>query len=330
MNIAVLDVAAGNGGAASVLKYFYEQHRQDKNNHYIYLLSTYHLDETENITVVNVPWVKRGWGSRLYFDFFGVNRYLKQYKIDEVLSLQNTILPGFKGKQTVYEHNALPFAEYRFSLSEDRQMWIYQNVIGKFMLYAIRRADHVIVQTEWMKAAIEERIPGSEDKIEIRFPYVRIPEIYKYQSIGKKIFFYPANSSKFKNHRLIIEACRILENDGYHDYSVIFTLQGNETKNISELHRISQKEKLKIEWIGQLPLETVFWLYERSVLVFPSYIETIGLPIYEASVIGSPILAADCKYARDVLKDYDKVFFFDYRDKDKLAEYMKLLMKADE
>ena len=32
----------------------------------------------------------------------------------------------------------------------------------------------------------------------------------------------------------------------------------------------------------------------------------------------------------DILKDYDKVFFFDYRDKDKLAEYMKLLMKADE
>ena len=142
MNIAVVDVAARNGGAISVLKYFYEQHRQDKNNHYVYLLSTYHLDETENITVVNVPWLKRGWGSRLYFDFFGVNRYLKQYKIDEVLSLQNTILPGFRGKQTVYEHNALPFAEYRFSLSEDRRMWIYQNVIGKFMLYAIRRADH--------------------------------------------------------------------------------------------------------------------------------------------------------------------------------------------
>lgn len=323
MNIAVVDVAAESGGATSILKYFYEQHRQDKNNHYVYLLSVYHMEETDNITVINIPQVKKGWGSRLYFDFFGVNWYLKKYRIDEVLSLQNTIIPRFRGKQTVYEHNALPFAEYRFSLFEDRRMWIYQNVIGKFMIYAIKNANHVIVQTEWMKNAIAKKVPSARKKIEVCFPKVAIPKEYQYKNVGKKIFFYPANDAKFKNHRLVVDACRILKNIGYQDYSVVFTLKGNETKEISELYEDSLEEELNVEWVGQLPQETVYKFYESSILVFPSYIETVGLPIYEAILVGCPVLLADCQYAHSVANGYEKVQYFDYRNADELARCMK-------
>ena len=52
MNILVYDIAAEEGGAVSVLKAFYEQHKEDKQNRYVYLLSTYHLEETDNITVI--------------------------------------------------------------------------------------------------------------------------------------------------------------------------------------------------------------------------------------------------------------------------------------
>jgi glycosyltransferase involved in cell wall biosynthesis len=322
MNIMVYDIAAENGGAVSVLNYFYERHKNDKANHYYYMLSVLHLDENDNITVINVPKIKNSWISRLAFDYVGVKKYLKKYGIDEVISLQNTIIPCFKGKQTVYEHNALPFSEYRFSLREDRKMWIYQNIIAKFMIHAVKRADHVIVQTEWMKEAVDRRVKGAGEKTEIQFPKVGIPKGYRYKKTDKPIFFYPANGARFKNHRVVIEACEALKKDGYENYEVVFTLNGDETDEISKLYKISTDENLPVRWVGTLPREDVFGWYEKSALVFPSYIETVGLPIYEAENTGSPMILANCEYAKCVAKDYARAAYFDYDDAGALTELM--------
>ena len=69
--------------------------------------------------------------------------------------------------------------------------------------------------------------------------------------------------------------------------------------------------------------EDLFAQYARSVLVFPSYIETIGLPLLEARSVGAPILAADCLYARDGVGDYEKAEFFEAFDAKKLSEMME-------
>lgn len=319
----VYDVAAENGGAISILEYFYMQHKDNKKNHYFYMLSNYHLDETDNITVINVPEVKRGWKERLLFDFFGVKKYLRKFQIDEVFSLQNTIIPCFKGKQIVYEHNALPFSEYRFSIKEDRTMWIYQNIIGRFMLFGIKKADMVIVQTEWMKKAIVQKLPEAEPKIEVHFPKISILNGYLYKRPDECIFFYPANSSSFKNHRLILEACLLLKKKDILDFTVVFTLQGAETEEIKCLYQKGKAEKIKIQWVGNLSREKVFAWYSKSVLVFPSYIETVGLPIYEALSVGCPLLLADCAYSKNVAKDYKDVKYYHYGDANSLAKYME-------
>lgn len=322
MNVLVYDVAAESGGATSILKYFYEQHKQDRQNQYIYLLSTFSLEPAENITVINVPEVKKGWGSRLLFDWFGVKKYLKRHKIDEVLSLQNISIPGFRGKQTVYVHNALPFAEYRYSLKESKLMWIYQNVIGKLMVSSVKTADRVIVQTQWMKDAIAKAAPKAADKICVQFPKVDIPGGLHYTRQTPCTFFYPANSAPFKNHRLILQACRLLKESGVTDYTVEFTLTGDETPAISALKEQAQREDLPIRWLGVLPRQQVFETYQRSVLVFPSYIETVGLPVFEAKSLGAPLLLADCAYTQNVAGDYDDAHFFPYDDAVALKELM--------
>lgn len=332
MNILVYDVAAESGGATSILKHFYEKHKQDRENHYFYMLSTFQLEATENITVINVPRVKNGWGSRLLFDCFGVKKYLKQYRIDRVLSLQNIAIPGFRGHQTVYIHNALPFAEYRYSLQESKIMWVYQNVIGRMMLSSVRTADEVIVQTQWMKDAIAKRIPKAEGKIQVQFPEVDVPNGLTYERQGKCVFFYPANSAPFKNHALILQACRLLKAEGIRDYSVEFTLTGEETPALSELKACAQREELPFCWLGVLSRQQVFDKYQRSILVFPSYIETVGLPIYEARCVGSPLLLADCAYANNIAGDYADAHFFPYNDavalKEQMAEQISLCAKA--
>ena len=272
MNILVYDVAAENGGAVSILKQFYEEHKKDTNNHYFYLLSKVSLDDTENITVINVPEVKKGWLQRILFDNFGAKKYIKQYKIDKVLSLQNNVLPCFKGEQTVYVHNALPFCEYRFSFKEDKFLWVYQNLIGFLIKRSIAKANHVIVQTEWMKKEILKRVKTQADKIKVSFPDVNLLPGYEYKEQEEKIFFYPANPSKFKNHRVILDACLKLKEQGINNYSVVFTLNGDETPEIKYIHDKAKEESLDFQWVGALNREQVFEWYTRSILLFPSYI----------------------------------------------------------
>ena len=58
-------------------------------------------------------------------------------------------------------------------------------------------------------------------------------------------------------------------------------------------------------------------------MIFPSYIETYGLPLAECRQTGNPILAADTPFARQILKGYEKAYFFDPFDSSRLKDLMK-------
>ena len=329
MNILVYDVAADGGGAATILEYYYSLHKKDKKNHYIYLLSTYHLDDTDNITVINVPNVRKGWGHRIVFDLLGARSYLREYEIEEVISLQNNILPCFHGRQIVYVHNALPFAEKRYSLFENRYLWLYQNIIGYLIKRSISKADEVIVQTHHMKKAICSQIKGAEAKVKVSFPAIEYESGLRYTEQVHPQFFYPANPSEFKNHAIIVEACRILKSKGYCQFKVLFTIRGNEAKHIRILRNITETEQLPVVWGGNLDKKSIFSNYASSILIFPSYIETIGLPLLEAMSVEAPMIVSDLDYAREVVGDYSKVHFFNNKDPEELAKIMAIYLRRN-
>lgn len=98
--------------------------------------------------------------------------------------------------------------------------------------------------------------------------------------------------------------------------------RGRERRD-SSIEKRSGREGTPIRFVGMMSREDLFAQYARSVLVFPSYIETIGLPLLEARSVGAPILAADCLYARDGIGDYEKAEFFETFDAKKLSEMME-------
>lgn len=324
MNIAVIDVAAQDGGGATILEYFYSRHKTDMNNSYYYFLSTYELENTSNITVLKFPHIKEGWHKRVQFDIFEINAYLKKYNIQKVLSLQNIVLPSFSGPQEVYIHNAIPFTEHKFSFRENKYLWVYQNLIGTLIKMSIRKASHVIVQTEWMKEAVCNTDKNAYKKVEVSFPELIFPTGYKYEKQRSTVFFYPASGVLFKNHRVIVQACEILKKEGVENFTVAFTLTGNENDEIKSLYNIALCNHLNIQWLGKIEREACFDMYQKSVLLFSSYLETIGLPICEAISVGSPLILSDCNYSRNVVSDYENVKYFKYDDPQALSEIMKL------
>lgn len=312
MRIMVFDVPAESGGALSVLNVFYDKYKADLNNEYIFIVSKPDIQETNNIKVLRFPWIKYSWIHRLFFDHFVAPKLIKKFKVDEVLSLQNIVIPHTQIPQNLYIHNALPLAEYRFSIFDDKLLWLYQNILSRSIFKSIKKANRVIVQTKWMKKALINKLNIDSKKIKIFPPQVDIEVKKRFVENRESLstFFYPASGMIFKNHKIIIDACINLKEQGINDYSVIFTLKGDENEHISQLGKKVKEHELPIQFIGSLSRETVFDYYSRSVLVFPSYIETVGLPLIEARMHGAPILVSDCIYSHEILDSYAKAFFF--------------------
>ena len=142
-------------------------------------------------------------------------------------------------------------------------------------------------------------------------------QIYEDAPIAKECpknrFFYPATfESVYKNQECIYKAIDILEGRGITDYQVVLTLPTDR-----------QPKRSQIVHYGMLSREELYQAYADNVLIFPSYIETIGLPLLEAQNTNTMILAADCPYSREVLEKYKNAHFFSPFQPQELADLMQ-------
>lgn len=324
MRIMVFDVPAEHGGALTILNQYYDAAIKDKENEWIFVISTPYLQEHRNIKVINFPWIKRSWLHRLYFDKFIAKGLPKKYKVDKILSLQNLTIPSKNIKQTLYLHQPLPFIEKKYKITENFKFWIYQNIISKMIYKSIQEADSVIVQTKWIMESAADKANVGKEKFILKQPdlSVKIKKYYKQEKANEKLFFYPASGLVYKNHEIIVNASMILKKHNKKNYRIVFTLQGNENNHIKKLYDIVKKEKLPIDFIGTINIEKVYDYYSRSILIFPSYIETFGLPLLEARMHKSPIIASDCAFSNEILEGYDCVDFFDPFNAQELMKIM--------
>lgn len=320
MRIMVFDVPAEAGGALTILKQYYAKAEADKKNEWIFVVSKPELKQTERIAVLRYPVVKKSWAHRLWFDRITAKKIVKKYKPDKIISLQNTIVNAQGYVQELYVHQSLPFAEKRFSFRENKKLWIYQNIIGRMIIRSVKKADKVIVQTKWIKEALLKRTGIEENRITVEMPEIKTDGIKKYERNGECCFFYPAGSASYKNHKIIYEAATKLRKMNCTAFKIILTIDKPE----ADCSAFEQN----IEFCGYMSREKVNDCYGISALLFPSYIESLGLPLLEAREAGCPIIASDCAFSREILEGYDKAVFFDPFSADELAEEMKKYIES--
>ncbi|ACX76263.1 glycosyl transferase group 1 [Fibrobacter succinogenes subsp. succinogenes S85] len=322
-NILIYDVAAESGGALSVLNEFYQKAKNDLNNKYFIVVSIVNFEETENIKILKYPWVKKTWFHRLFMDIFFIKRVIKKYRIDEILSLQNHCINGIKVKQSVYVHNAIPFCEHRFKLIHDPFLWFYQNIIGLITKKSLKKADGIIVQNEWMKNAIIRMQHINPNIVHVLPIKINLTHEIERIKTDKTRFFYPATAFAFKNHKVIIDAVKALSSEEKAKIEVVFTIFGNENKLSRLIKKEIEEYKLPIQLVGTLDFSNMKEYYKSSYLLFPSYVETVGLPLIEAQYFNAPIIAADLEYARCSVGNYKNALFFNYNDSEHLLKKMK-------
>lgn len=330
--IFVNATACTSGGVLSILNQFIENILKYNEDNIYYIFSIKNIkDYYKNIIFINDIKGKKKM-DRILWDLSGMKRWSKQngIKPDLIISLQNTGVVFNKVKQIVYLHQSLPYAkESKWSLfkSDERKLWVYKNIYKWWIDLTVKKYANVIVQNQWMKEALIAR-GYKREKITVSMPNVKNIEIKKVQPIifKEKYFFYPAADYKYKNHIILIKAVKeIMNNNLINDkFKIIFTL----TKK-SDVYRkiIEYGVEDYFELIGNINFQDVLKYYKGChAVLFPSYIETIGLPLIEASMFGKKILVADCKYSKEVLRDNKLARFVSYNSVNNWREEIELLL----
>lgn len=333
MRVMIFDVPAEKGGALSILHDFYDEvtNCTDKSIEWIFVVSKPVLAEQPNVKVLSFPWIKKSWLHRLFFDYYVAPKLISKFNTDEILSFQNIIVPNTSVPQTLYIHQPLPFVKYKFNFLENYKFWTYQKIIGKLIKNSIKKSNKVVVQTNWMREACSKETDTSINKFSVISPHIEINsnKVFQPSSSSMRTFFFPSSGSSYKNHQIIIEACKALNKENKKEYSIIFTLNGDENKYVSELYQEVKKKSLPIIFVGNLSRQEVYEYYERSILLFPSYIETYGLPMLEAKLHKSMVFASDCEFSHEILNGYSNAYFFDPFKPDELMNLMNKVINGE-
>jgi glycosyltransferase involved in cell wall biosynthesis len=282
------------------------------------------IQDNTRLVVYEFPRAKALWIIRLYYEWYKFNQLSKVIKPTFWLSLHDITPIVLAEGQAVYCHNPAPFTD--ISLSE---AWLEPKILLFNLFYrylygwGISRNKFVIVQQNWLRSRFQKLFGISN--VVVAYPQIVIAS--QSQDLRERnagcVFIYPALPRVLKNIEMICEAVRILNTQGITGYSVKLTLDGKENRYARWLYK-RYSFLPEISFIGLQNKQQMIELYAQSnCLLFPSRIETWGLPMSEAKSYGMPIIAADLPYAHEAIGSYDRVRFFSAKDIGELAELMK-------
>jgi glycosyltransferase involved in cell wall biosynthesis len=276
------------------------------------------------------PHVKRSWLRRLLFEWVDSMRLSRELRPDVWISAQDLTSRVEARRQFVYCHNGISFSRLPWHVvRKDPKLLIYGTLLGWSYRLGIRRNDAVIVQQAWLRDEFVRRYRPRE--VIVAHPDIA-PDAVAVPPPGRlpRRFFYPTLARVFKNVELLCDAAVHLANDPAWRGELVITLDGSESAYAAELVQ-RYRDVRGLCFIGLQRRDQMAQRYrEADALVFPSLVETWGLPLTEAKAHGLPLVVADLPYAHETVGACDRVRFFDPHDAAALARLLKGLGDGSE
>jgi glycosyltransferase involved in cell wall biosynthesis len=288
----------------------------------------------KRIKFLAFPASKKNWLIRLFFEYCYFYFLAKKIKPNFWLSLHDTSPNIGDVEQSVYFHNPSPF--YKVSLKEailEPKFFIFSKFYFFVYRFGIKKNKYVIVQQDWIKNILEKKL--NIKNILVAYPNtsykdknVKKNDINKFCNPRKTTFFFPTFPRVFKNIEILIEAAKILNQRGLSSYEIIVTINGLE--NLYSRYLVYKYRNIKnIKFIGFQKPSNIKNIYAHcDLVVFPSKLETWGLPIREAISFNKNILVANLPYAKETIGNYKKFIFFNpYSSKDLASKMISIIDK---
>ncbi|HPE77602.1 MAG TPA: glycosyltransferase [Draconibacterium sp.] len=319
MQIIVNATALASSGGLSILKQFIDEIPEDGFEYILFINDEISLTENYNNIKLIPKDVKSLW-KRVYWDIFGAKKWLKEEKIypSATISLQNTNFRTYKKiPNFIYFHNSIPFCDNKWNpfKTSERTLWFYKNIYPFFIKLFIFKNTEIFVQTKVIKSEFSKYFNIPQSRIHVISPVIELPNLSNTVNVdldsSRYNIFYPATPFIHKNHSTIIDALSLLDKEIQKKIMLHLTCTKQEMK-----HLINNKNTdYTINYLGQIPFNKVLGMYKNAdMMLFPSFIETLGLPLLEAAFFGLPIIAADLPYSHEILSNYEGVTYVDYND----------------
>ena len=333
-SVVVSAVNIRKGGTLTVLRecLTYLSSRQDLD--VTAIVHAERLCHFDGIRYIEIPWSIKSWFHRLWCEYFTLRRLsLNMPEPDLWLSLHDTTPRVRARRQAVYCHTSFPFLKTRL---HDWRMDPKIPLFAKFTRFAYRLFVHrnafLIVQQNWFRQGLSRITGFPAERIIVappRFSTDRLPDVQDDPS-GLPMFFYPASPDCHKNFENLCEAARLLEvRLGPDRFRVRLTLSGDENRYARWL-KCQWGSVASICFDGFLSRADLNARYAQACcLVFPSRMETWGLPISEYMPTGKPMLLADLPYAHESASGSLQTAFFDPSEPETLARRMQQILEGD-
>ena len=282
------------------------------------------LAPVDGVDYFEFPAIKASYLRRLAFEYGACRQLSRELGADLWIALHDLTPVVHARRQVVYCHNPMPFHHLSWRAARLAPVLV-PFALFQGLLYGvnIRRNAAVVVQQDWLRDAFRRRY-GVERVIVAR-PVPVVSAVAPRPISATPLLIYPTLPRAFKNVEVIGEALRLLESEGGWRGRVRVTIAGDENAYARDLRR-RYGALASLEFVGLQTREQMAAQYrEADALVFPSLLETWGLPITEAQGQGLAIVAADLPYAHETVGDYARVAWFDPSDPTALAQRLRAL-----
>lgn len=286
------------------------------------------------IEYIEMPDTVKSWGRRLWCEYVTMHRISRELApVYLWFSLHDTTPRVVAERQAVYCQTSFPFLRWKWQdLHFDYKIVLFALFTRLAYRINIKKNKYLIVQTDWLRKGFSKMFGLSESKFIVAPP--KQAEMMESKPTCREnnvyTFLFASTPDCHKNFELVCQAARLLQDElGKNKFVVVFTIDGTENKYAHWLYK-SWGDVASLRFTGLMERTKLYEYYANAdCLIFPSRIETWGLPISEFTQFGKPMLLADLPYAHETAAGSTQTGFFNPCDANDLKEQMKRLVLND-